>query len=93
MITTTATSDASRGWENCSIEHAASLGSVKGLFTIAASGTALTSVLVLAIVPVLMVFVIPGVLGILTIECERAGGWLRRTGARWLRPRQTRTEC
>ena len=53
---------------------------MKNLITMTATGTALAglAVLVLVAVAVLVLFVIPGGLGILTIEFDRVSRWLRQ---------------
>ncbi len=57
------------------------LSPMKSLFALAAAGTALAVLLALVALAVLVLVIIPGGLGILTIEFERATGWLRRTCA------------
>lgn len=51
---------------------------MKNLLTLTATGTALAGLTVLVTVVVLVLFVIPGGLGILTIEFDRATRWLRQ---------------
>jgi hypothetical protein len=58
-----------------------SLQDIKSLIAAAAGGAALVIVAVVVALAVLVLFVIPGGVGILTIEWERAKGWLRRTRA------------
>jgi hypothetical protein len=57
------------------------LRAIKNLIAVAAGGAALVIGAVVLAVAVLVLFVIPGSVGILTIEWERAKGWLRRAGA------------
>jgi len=54
---------------------------IKSLFGLTASGTVLAGLVALAAAAVLVLFVIPGGLGILTIEFERLKRWLRRACA------------
>ncbi len=51
---------------------------MKNLLTMTATGTALAGLTVLVAVVVLVLFVIPGGLGILMIEYERVTRWLRQ---------------
>ena len=51
---------------------------MKHLLTLTATGTALAGFAVLAAVGLLILFVIPGGLGILTIQFERVARWLRQ---------------
>ena len=51
---------------------------MKHLLTLTATGTALAGLAVLAAVGLLILFVIPGGLGILTIQFERIARWLRQ---------------
>ena len=51
---------------------------MKDMFKIVAGGTALAGVGALVALAVLVLFVIPGGLGILTIEFGRVRRWLRR---------------
>ena len=63
---------------------------MKNLLTMAATGTALAGLTVLVALVVLVLFVIPGGLGILTIEFDRATRWLRQARKllwRTLRPK------
>jgi hypothetical protein len=53
---------------------------IKSLLAITASGTVFAGLVALVAAAVLVLFVIPGGLGILTIECDRLKGWLRRAG-------------
>ena len=55
------------------------LSPIKNLFALAAAGAALAGLAALVALAVLVLFVIPGGVGILTIEWERAKSWLRRT--------------
>ncbi|MBE0541887.1 MAG: hypothetical protein IH623_10915 [Verrucomicrobia bacterium] len=57
------------------------LPTIKSLIAAAAGGTALVIFAVVVALAVLVMFVIPGGGGILTIEWERAKGWLRRVRA------------
>ena len=57
------------------------LRAIKNLIAAMAGGTTLVIVAVVLALAVLVLFVIPGGVGILTIEWERAKGWLRRTRA------------
>jgi hypothetical protein len=57
--------------------------SVKSLLTITAGGAVFAGLVALVAVAVLVLFVIPGGLGILTIEFGRLKRWLRRL-SRWL---------
>ena len=61
------------------------LRTIKGLIAAAAGGTALVIGAVVLALAVLVLFVIPGGVGILTIEWERATRWLRRACAYLLR--------
>ncbi|MBI4325576.1 MAG: hypothetical protein HY674_09965 [Chloroflexi bacterium] len=61
------------------------LRAIKSLIAVAAGGTALLIGVVVVTLAVLLLFVIPGGLGILTIEWERATRWLRRACAYLLR--------
>ena len=56
---------------------------VKSLLTITAGGAVFAGLVALVAAAVLVLFVIPGGLGILTIEFERLKRWLRRM-SRWL---------
>jgi hypothetical protein len=56
---------------------------IKDLLTITAGGAMVAGLATLAVAAVLVLFVIPGGLGILTIEFERLKRWLRRM-SRWL---------
>ena len=51
---------------------------MKSVLTMAAAGTTLAGLTALAALAVLVLFVIPGGLGILTIEFGRVRRWLRR---------------
>jgi hypothetical protein len=57
------------------------LKSIKGLIAATAAGMALVIGAVVVALAVLVLFVIPGGVGILTIEWERATRWLRRVCA------------
>ena len=57
------------------------LRAIKSLIAATAGGTALAIGAVVVALAVLVMFVIPGGVGILTIEWERAKGWLRRVCA------------
>ena len=58
---------------------------MKHLLTLTVTGTALAGLAVLAAVGLLILFVIPGGLGILTIQFERIARWLRRAREFWRR--------
>ena len=58
-----------------------SLRAIKSLIAAMAGGTTLVIVGVVLVLTVLVLFVIPGGVGILTIEWERAKDWLRRVCA------------
>lgn len=57
------------------------LRAIKSLIAAAAGGSALVIGAVVVALAVLVLFVIPGGVGILTIEWERATRWLRRACA------------
>lgn len=57
------------------------LESIKNLIAAAAGGTALVIGAVVLALAVLVLFVIPGGVGILTLEWERAKAWLGRACA------------
>jgi hypothetical protein len=59
-------------------ECVTNLTPMKDLFKVVAGGTALAGLGALVALAVLALFVIPGGLGILTIEFERARRWLRQ---------------
>jgi hypothetical protein len=67
------------------------------LLTMAATGTGLAGLAVLVALAVLVLFVIPGGLGILTIEYERVTRWLRQVrGYLWRTnrgPKEERISC
>jgi len=70
---------------------------VKSLLTIIAGGAVFAGLVALVAAAVLVLFVIPGGLGILTIEFERLKRWLRRM-SRWLikanpEPKQETRSC
>jgi len=65
------------------------LSPIKNLFALAAAGATLAGLAALVAVAVRILIIIPGGLGILTIEFERAAGWLRRTCAWLLRTNPT----
>ena len=70
---------------------------MKNLLTMTATGTALTGLTLLVALAVLVLFVIPGGLGILTIEYDRVTRYLRQ-GREFLwrskaAPNQERTSC
>lgn len=56
---------------------------MKTLLTMATASTALAGLFALVVLAVLILVVIPGGVGILTIEAERASAWMRRACA-WL---------
>jgi hypothetical protein len=58
---------------------------MKSVLTIAVAGTTLAGLAALVALAVLVLFVIPGGLGILTIEFERVRWWLRRARKRLMR--------
>ena len=55
------------------------LRAIKNLLTIVGGGTVFAGFLLLLAAAVLVLFVIPGGLGILTLELERLKRWLRRS--------------
>jgi hypothetical protein len=65
------------------------LSSMKSLFALTVAGAALAGLAALVVVTVLVLVVIPGGVGILAIEFERATGWLRPTCAWLLRTNPT----
>jgi len=54
---------------------------IKSLLAMTASGAGFAGLVVLVAAAAVVLFVIPGGVGILTIEWERAKHWLRRTRA------------
>lgn len=66
---------------------------IKSLLAITASGAGFAGLVVLVAAAVLVLFVIPGGLGILTIEFERLKRWLRRAcGWLWRTNRELKQE-
>ncbi len=58
---------------------------MKSLLMMAVAGTTLAGLAALVVVAVLLLIIIPGGLGILTIEFERLREWLRRARKNLLR--------
>jgi hypothetical protein len=58
---------------------------MKHVLTMAVAGTTLAGLAALVAVAVLILIIIPGGLGILTIEFERVRRWLRRARKRLMR--------
>jgi hypothetical protein len=58
---------------------------MKSVLTMAAAGTTLAGLAALLVVALLILIIVPGGLGILTIEFGRVRGWLRRARKRLMR--------